>query len=181
MKYLQMILTNEAVIGFIGAILGAIIGGIFSYLGSIRATNKNIKATESINERNEKISINKSARNLITNIDIICSHATALISGKENLPPELQGMIPVVEHRIAPVDWFSDLSTVSTKLPEDEYNELLKFFVGVARCDDLLARAWELRASGKSPDTQLISFWNILLSIIEDKEKLINILRKLIK
>ncbi|WP_018130153.1 hypothetical protein [Effusibacillus pohliae] len=181
MKNLQMLLTNEAVIGFMGAIIGAIIGGVFSYLGSVKATKKSIDATQYINDRNEITIINKSSKNLITNIQIICGLVESLKSAQENLPPNLQGTILSVEHRIAPIDWFSDLSTISTRLSEDDYTELVNFFVGVTRCDDLLARAWELRASGKSPDYQLTLFWKMLPSILENKEKSINILKELIK
>jgi hypothetical protein len=173
-KTLQSILENPVAIGFISAM----IGGLLCYVGSIHATNKNIDYSKMTSADNEKINVYRAARNLIVNIDIICSMGKALSNGIKSLPKEVQG-VPIVDHRIAPINWFNDLSVVSTKLEDDEYNELIKFFIEVTKCNDLLERSWELRAAGQSPNILLVHFWNLLPGAVEDHEKLNKILKKL--
>lgn len=54
-------LMDATSIGFTGAIVGALIGGIFSYIGSVRATNKGIEAQKLVFKENEKILVKENA------------------------------------------------------------------------------------------------------------------------
>jgi hypothetical protein len=165
---------------YILLVLGAFLGAALSMLGGYI----NVKHSSGESKRNQEVlrllTTENATKRLITKLKSSEKMINPLISAKENMPPELTGAVPIIEHTIEPIDWVNDLSIISSELDNDSFEKLLSYFTALKRCDDVILRTWELRASGINFQVQLQSYWMLLDNCRNSNDEL-DILNKLLE
>lgn len=165
---------NEAMIGFLGVLVGAIVSGIFSYWGSVSATKREIKMQKEFSKEKEKESIKIASRNLKVKFDVICNLLSLAI-------PEVSPTdIVVSEVKLESSNLLNDLSIISHKLNESDYNKLFSYYADIKRGDEIMARVWELRAEKLDFSQQAKHYSKIAIKLLAEREKVNDILNTLI-